>query len=803
MPPGPDRLQRDQGGGDRDGLPAAVSPRPVAARAHGRAWWSWRPLAAAKVADGMALVRLLHDTGISVRPARRERAARQRPARRSTRSWPRSTRRSTRSSDALTAESVYQLVRGNPAARRGDRGRRRARRDPAAGAPVPGDAASGHRADAPAAGRPQRRRGRPAADRPARGAPGGRAERSTRGSSRWSATSRTSVSSAEFLDDEGRGAGRASRTCGSTPLGLSSTDVLYLSASSEPGLPRTWSGCSSTTSGAPRRRRSRPARASASSYGRVPETQPAELGLGELLELNAAFRSTILGARALDDRDFVHASGGDADRRGCAPSSRPAPAARWRRCSRPATPSPPSWRRPAPSRRRSGSMRCASASSISSFSGCPKPSRSPPGATSPRIATVLLAQAGAVEQEAAPPAREGPGCRGSAGAARGGLRPRLPGAPARPPRRTRRRSGRLSEPRTRCSAASRCAALSWLQGVSRVRPGASRLAAALGVRRRARAQGRARPEGRAAAVRRGRALGRVTPARGRAGSRRARSRWSCTCRARFEPAEPLAGLVIDEWVETVPVAEVTTGVAFNFDAPGARPPQAVLLAVAPPGTARWELETLEKTCSRRSSSRSCARSTRRRSAATPLLQRALPAIYVTANLAGEDALDGLLQGGELSALDHVLDADRAVLAPGGHRRGAAGARRTIRCGCSRASGRRASSRPRTPGRRCRRALRLERSPLARFRRRRERQAEGSRTGPTIPLEALVEREPVRGPATRAGISASRPRPASTSCAARALQGLRGGSAGVRRRAQARAAPRPRTIATGPARATSA
>jgi len=42
---------------------------------------------------------------------------------------------------------------------------------------------------------------------------------------------------------------------------------------------------------------------------------------------------------------------------------------------------------------------------------------------------------------------------------------------------------------------------------------------------------------------------------------------------------PLAGLFCDAWPETVPSAEETTGVAFHFDAPGARPPQAILLAV--------------------------------------------------------------------------------------------------------------------------------------------------------------------------------------------------------------------------------
>jgi hypothetical protein len=44
---------------------------------------------------------------------------------------------------------------------------------------------------------------------------------------------------------------------------------------------------------------------------------------------------------------------------------------------------------------------------------------------------------------------------------------------------------------------------------------------------------------------------------------------------------PLAGLQVDEWQEAVPDPIQTTGVAFHYDAPGARPPQSVLLAVPP------------------------------------------------------------------------------------------------------------------------------------------------------------------------------------------------------------------------------
>ena len=43
----------------------------------------------------------------------------------------------------------------------------------------------------------------------------------------------------------------------------------------------------------------------------------------------------------------------------------------------------------------------------------------------------------------------------------------------------------------------------------------------------------------------------------------------------------LAGLQVDEWQEVIPDRVQTTGVAFHYDAPGARPPQSVLLAVPP------------------------------------------------------------------------------------------------------------------------------------------------------------------------------------------------------------------------------
>ena len=63
----------------------------------------------------------------------------------------------------------------------------------------------------------------------------------------------------------------------------------------------------------------------------------------------------------------------------------------------------------------------------------------------------------------------------------------------------------------------------------------------------------------------------------------------------FDATQPLAGLLIDEWVEAVPNAGEVTGVAFHFDEPGTRAPQAILLAVPPDARPTWDLETLEAT----------------------------------------------------------------------------------------------------------------------------------------------------------------------------------------------------------------
>ena len=69
------------------------------------------------------------------------------------------------------------------------------------------------------------------------------------------------------------------------------------------------------------------------------------------------------------------------------------------------------------------------------------------------------------------------------------------------------------------------------------------------------------------------------PVRPRA-KRRSRSSPRRAARSDFAPCRS-PGFVCDAWNEVVPSERETTGVSFHYDAPGARPPQAILLAVPP------------------------------------------------------------------------------------------------------------------------------------------------------------------------------------------------------------------------------
>ena len=58
--------------------------------------------------------------------------------------------------------------------------------------------------------------------------------------------------------------------------------------------------------------------------------------------------------------------------------------------------------------------------------------------------------------------------------------------------------------------------------------------------------------------------------------------------------QPLAGLLIDEWVEVVPSATETTGIALQYDQPNAAPPQTILIAVPPEIGSPWTVWSLQQ-----------------------------------------------------------------------------------------------------------------------------------------------------------------------------------------------------------------
>jgi hypothetical protein len=57
------------------------------------------------------------------------------------------------------------------------------------------------------------------------------------------------------------------------------------------------------------------------------------------------------------------------------------------------------------------------------------------------------------------------------------------------------------------------------------------------------------------------------------------------------------GLMFDEWNETIPFKEENTGIAFHYDQPNAKAPNALLLAVSPVQTGKWTFDNLLDTVS--------------------------------------------------------------------------------------------------------------------------------------------------------------------------------------------------------------
>jgi hypothetical protein len=65
--------------------------------------------------------------------------------------------------------------------------------------------------------------------------------------------------------------------------------------------------------------------------------------------------------------------------------------------------------------------------------------------------------------------------------------------------------------------------------------------------------------------------------------------------ANWNPTQPLAGLVFDEWTEVLPARETTSGVAFHFNQPDTEPAQVMLLAVCPAEGENWTWDFLSET----------------------------------------------------------------------------------------------------------------------------------------------------------------------------------------------------------------
>jgi hypothetical protein len=91
---------------------------------------------------------------------------------------------------------------------------------------------------------------------------------------------------------------------------------------------------------------------------------------------------------------------------------------------------------------------------------------------------------------------------------------------------------------------------------------------------------------------------------------------------------PFAGLLVDDWVEVIPEEQATTAIAFDGSAPGARPPQAILLAVNPDPTQAWSRDVLTAVLRE---TMDLARLRLVDLEAAAFAGRALPALYVADN----------------------------------------------------------------------------------------------------------------------------------------------------------------------------
>jgi hypothetical protein len=100
----------------------------------------------------------------------------------------------------------------------------------------------------------------------------------------------------------------------------------------------------------------------------------------------------------------------------------------------------------------------------------------------------------------------------------------------------------------------------------------------------------------------------------------------------LDTAKPLAGLLVDEWVEVVPNATETTGIALQYNQPNAAPPQTILLAVPPEIGAPWTVWSLQQVLLE---TLDLARMRAVDSDALNEVGHYLPALYLACNTAGD------------------------------------------------------------------------------------------------------------------------------------------------------------------------
>ena len=102
--------------------------------------------------------------------------------------------------------------------------------------------------------------------------------------------------------------------------------------------------------------------------------------------------------------------------------------------------------------------------------------------------------------------------------------------------------------------------------------------------------------------------------------------------AALNVTQPLAGLLIDEWVEVVPSATEITGIALQYDQPNSTPPQTILLAVPPEIGQPWTLFSLQQVLLE---TLDLARIRAVDSDALDEVSHYLPATYFACNVAGD------------------------------------------------------------------------------------------------------------------------------------------------------------------------